>query len=176
MSTGSISQAAFDRIGGVLTRALSDLSEEQLRIQPAGDQSNPIGWLAFHLCRVHDRNFSLLLGEPESWESDGWADRFGLPVETGTLGRATLEEVRAFNPTNSETLLAYWEAARERSRQFLETLSDADLDNSSPISDKIPPNETIKISIARVTGDTIQHIGQIAYARGLVDRHGWYGA
>ena len=36
--------------------------------------------------------------------------------------------------------------------------------------------ETVKATIARSTSDTFQHIGQIAYVRGLVDKHGWYGA
>ena len=47
MSAGTISQAAYDRIGGVMTRALTGLSPEQLRTQPAGPESNPIdkhGW------------------------------------------------------------------------------------------------------------------------------------
>lgn len=177
MAAGDVSNAAFDRAGSVLKRALTGISADQIRQQPAGPESNPIGWLSWHLTRVHDRTFSTLLGKPELWSSDGWAERFKLSAETGTGGRNTLDEVRAFDPISPDNLLAYWEAVRDqRSRPFLEGLADSDLDTPTPGEPVMPPNETIKIAIARVTSDAIQHIGQIAYARGLVDRHGWYGA
>ena len=174
MSAGEISNAAYDRIGGVLHRALDGLSVEQLKAQPSGPESNPIGWLAWHLVRTQDKNYSLLLGEEEAWTADGWHRRFGLPADRGSGNGDTLEQVRAFDPVDAETLVAYFEAAREKSRRFLDSLADGDLEKPSAAG--ADRNETIKVSIARVTGDLIQHIGQIAYVRGLVDRHGWYGA
>lgn len=174
MSAGEISNAAYDRIGGVFRRALDGLSVEQLKAQPSGHESNPIGWLAWHLVRTQDKNYSLLLAEEEAWTADGWSRRFGLPADRGSGNGDTLEQVRAFDPVNAETLIAYFEAAREKSRRFLDGLSDSDLEQPSAAG--ADRNETIKVSIARVTGDLIQHIGQIAYVRGLVDRHGWYGA
>ena len=75
MSAGTVPQATLERIGGVLLRALDGLSVEQLRSQPAGPDSNPIGWLAFHLSRVHDSNFSNLLGKEQAWSPmDGMSD------------------------------------------------------------------------------------------------------
>ena len=47
MGAGTIPDATFDRIGAVLTRAMEGLTFEQLKRQPAGPESNPIGWLAF---------------------------------------------------------------------------------------------------------------------------------
>ena len=175
MAPGRIPQATFDRVGAVLVRALDGLSVEQLRKQPAGSESNPIGWLAWHLSRVHDTNFSNLLGEEQAWTTEQWWERFGLNPETGTGIRATTDEVRAFDPIDAPTLLAYWQAARARSHKLLDGLTDDDVDRATP-GGAGPGSETFALTIARVTSDASQHIGQIAYARGLVDRHGWYGA
>ena len=175
MAPGRIPQATFDRVGAVLVRALDGLSVEQLRKQPAGPESNPIGWLAWHLSRVHDSNFSNLLGEEPAWTAEQWWERFGLSPETGTGIRATTDEVRAFDPIDAPTLLGYWQAARTRSHKLLEGLTDDDVDRSTP-GGAGPGSEIFALTIARVTSDASQHIGQIAYARGLVDRHGWYGA
>ena len=174
MSAGEISNAAYDRIGGVFQRALTGLTVEQLKAQPSGPEGNPIGWLAWHLTRTQDKNYSELLGEEEAWTADGWCERFGMAADSGSGIGNTPEQVRAFDPIDSDTLLAYFEVAREKSRRFLDAVTDDDLERPSAAG--VARDETIKLSIARVTGDLIQHTGQIAYVRGLVDRHGWYGA
>ena len=174
MSAGEISNAAYDRIGGVFQRALTGLSIEQLGEQPSGPESNPIGWLAWHLTRTQDKTYSQLLGEEEAWTAGRWCERFGQPSDRGTGNGDSLEQVRAFDPIDSDTLIAYFEAARAKSRRFLDGVTDDDLEKPSAAG--VARDETIKLSIARVTGDLIQHTGQIAYIRGLVDRHGWYGA
>ena len=177
MGAGTIPQAAFDRIDGVMKRALAGLTIEQLRVQPAGPESNPIGWMAWHLSRVHDTNFSNLLGQEQAWVAERWHERFGLPADVGSGGGDSLDDVRAFDPIDAETTQGYWEAARARSRAFLDALADADLDTPTPPRpNSANSQETYQLTVARVTSDTSQHIGQIAYARGLVDRHGWYGA
>jgi hypothetical protein len=175
MGVGNVPQATFDRVGAVLTRALDGLSVDQLRMQPAGPESNPIGWLAWHLARVHDTSFSALLGVDQAWVADRWCAKLGLPPETGTGIRSTLDAVRAFDPVDAGTLLGYWEASRGQSRRVLDHLTEEQLSQPSP-EGAGPGNETFTLTIARVTSDTSQHIGQIAYARGLVDKHGWYGA
>jgi phage shock protein PspC (stress-responsive transcriptional regulator) len=176
-SAGTVPNATLDRVGSVLLRALDGLTVEQLRRQPAGLESNPVGWMTWHLSRVHDMNFSNLLGREQAWVEERWYERFGLTAETGTGGRSTLDEVRAFDPVDAATLLGYWEVARARSRRFLDDLKAEDVDKPTPErpGSQTPP-ETYRVTIARVTSDTSQHIGQVAYARGLVDRHGWYGA
>ena len=174
MSAGEISNAAYDRISGVFHRALTGLAIDQLRAQPAGPEGNPIGWLAWHLSRTQDKNYSALLGEEEAWIIDGWHERFGLPASSHSGIGDSPDRVREFDPLDADSLIAYFDVAREKSRRFLEALSDDDLEKPSAAG--VSQNETVKITVARVTGDLIQHSGQIAYVRGLVDRHGWYGA
>ncbi len=175
MGVGTISNAVYDRIGGVLERALTGLTLEQLITQPAGPESNPIGWVAWHLARTQDHNYSILLNKPSLWVEKKWHEQFNLPENAGTGNGDSLEKVRAFDPINSDTLLSYFKAARERSREFLDNLTEEDLDSPSPESMR-ERDQILKVTIARVTGDLMQHIGQIAYIRGLVDEHGWYGA
>jgi len=174
MSEGELSNAAYDRIGGVLKRALTGLTVDQLKAQPAGPESNPIGWLAWHIARVQDKNFSALLKQKEAWANAKWCDKFGIDLDSGTGTGHSQEQVRAFDPVSSDLLLAYFEAARTKSREYLEKVTAEDLNRPSP--EGFPSTEVIRVSVARVTGDLIQHVGQIAYIRGLVDKHGWYGA
>ncbi|MDE2802486.1 MAG: DinB family protein, partial [Chloroflexota bacterium] len=124
MSAGEISNAAYDRIGGVFQRALTGLTIEQLKKQPAGPESNPIGWLAWHLSRTQDKNYSELLGEEQAWTADGWCERFGQPADRSSGNGDSLEQVREFDPVDSDTLIAYFEAAREKSRRFLDAVTD----------------------------------------------------
>ena len=175
MGVGTISNAVYDRIGGVLERALTDLTHEQLTIQPAGPESNPIGWIAWHLIRTQDHNYSILTDKSTLWVSQEWYKYFNLSENIGTGNGDSLEQVRQFNPINSELLLSYYRAVRERSREYLENLNEGDLDCPSPEPMR-ERDQVIRVTIARVTGDLMQHIGQIAYIRGLVDEHGWYGA
>ena len=172
MSAGALLNATFDHLSDVLVRALTGLSIEQLRTQPAGPESNPIGWMSWHLTRGHDSRFSSLSGREHLWVAEGWHAKFGLGIEARGLS-ATLEEVRVFDPVDAETLLGYWSAARARSSAYLESMSDEELEK--PVARPLPGYPTVKLSIARTASDTSQHIGQIAYARGLVDHHGWYG-
>ncbi|MQF87396.1 MAG: DinB family protein [SAR202 cluster bacterium] len=175
MGVGTISNAVYDRIGGVLERALTGLTYEQLTTQPAGRESNPIGWIAWHLIRTQDHNYSILADKASLWIENEWHKQFNLPQDRGTGNGDSLDQVRSFDPISSELLLSYHKAARERSREYLENLSEEDLDRPSPESMR-ERDQVVKVTIARVTGDLMQHIGQIAYIRGLVDEHGWYGA
>ena len=162
----------YDHVNDVLVRALTGLTAEQLRVQPAGPDSNPIGWMAWHLTRGHDANFSSLSSLEQLWVAEGWHQRFGQSIEARGIGDS-LDDVRAFDPVDAETLLGYWNAARARSRFYLDDLTDKDLNQPAPRP--VPGYEIVKLTISRTASDTTQHIGQIAYARGLVDRHGWYG-
>ncbi len=172
MSAGELLNVTYDHVSDVLVRALTGLTTDQLRAQPAGPDSNPIGWMAWHLTRGHDSNFSGLLALEQLWVAEGWRQRFGLSIEARGIGDS-LDDVRAFDPIDAETLLGYWNAARARSSTYLSGLSDEDLRKPAPRP--VPGYETVKLAISRTASDTTQHIGQIAYARGLVDHHGWYG-
>ena len=53
MSVGSVLKDALDRNERYMLSAVEGLSPEELRRRPA-PESNPLGWLMWHLTRVQD--------------------------------------------------------------------------------------------------------------------------
>ena len=104
----------LNRSDSVLRRALEELTAEDLRKQPAGEGSNPIGWLVWHLSRARDSLVAGLSGQPTVWESDGWAARFGME---GNGPRFKPEDVHTFDPKDLATLTGYFEAVARRRRR-----------------------------------------------------------
>ena len=162
---------ALSRSEDTLKRALDGLSPEDLRAQPAGSGSNPIGWLTMHLTRVQDGVLSRAQGRGNEWDEGGWGDRFGIH---GEVPQWSPENVHTFDPKDAETLMAYWTAVRARTDQYVGGLKAADLDRELPPARPGAPQMTVAQALALVLGDNVQHIGQIAYLRGLVKEQGWY--
>ena len=162
---------AIGRSDADLKRALDGLTTEDLRKQPAGEGSNPIGWLVWHLTRTRDNIVANISGGTSVWEREGWGKRFGME---GELPRFTPEDVHLFDPRGFETLVGYFDAVAEQTAKVVGALADADMDRL--IESNIPgrPAQTITARLGVILNDNIQHIGQVAFLRGLVRGHGWY--
>ena len=52
---------------------------------PTAD-ANSIGWLIWHLTRVQDDHVAAAGGLTQVYLSQGWADRFGLPLHQTDIG------------------------------------------------------------------------------------------
>ena len=156
-----------------LRRALEELTPEELRMQPAGPDSNPIGWLAWHLTRVQDNSGSALLGKELAWVADGWHEKFGLGSDSRKFTGFTIEEVKAFDPIDGKTLLGYYECVNGHTQELVNRLTTEGMSKEIP-ADPGRPN-TVGTRLAVAMGDNIQHIGQISYVMGLIKGHGWYG-
>ena len=154
-----------------LKRALEDLSTEDLRNQPAGSASNPIGWLVWHLTRTRDNILSGVSGQPTVWERDGWAARFGME---GELPRFVPENVHTFDPKDFQTVVGYFDAVAEQTARVAEGLTDEEMERLVPSTVEGRPPQSVSSRLAIVLNDNIQHIGQVAYLRGLIRGHGWY--
>ena len=116
---------AFKRVYESLHRIMADLSEAELIAEP----HPPIGWLAWRLGRVMDNNMSRLCGVEQLWVGNGWAARFGMPPDPGDFGLShthTREQVRAFR-ASAELILKYHDAAYERMKTYIETLTAKEL-------------------------------------------------
>src|SRR5690606_5668673 len=76
----------YDRLPEHVTEAVSGLTPEELVTQPEPG-SNSIGWLVWHLTRVHDAQLAEVMGTDQIWSSGEWHRRFGLaeadPANTG---------------------------------------------------------------------------------------------
>ena len=168
-------------VGGVLGRtesvmlqALDGLSNDELHRQPAPD-SNPIGWLTWHLTRVQDRHVSAMQGKEQAWVTDGWHAKYGRPADPADRGFGhTPEQVAAFRSPDVETITAHYRAIRENTQRFLDALTPADLERQVPAmrgDGTMPLGERLMAVVV----DNVQHIGQVAYLRGLIRGAGWYG-
>jgi uncharacterized damage-inducible protein DinB len=159
---------AYEQIAETFTGTVEGLSAEDLAARPAPG-ANPIGWLAWHLLRVQDDHLADVAGTEQVWTAQGWADRFGLPVDTGATGYGmSPEEVDAVRVPAAELLLGYCDAVSARTAEFLRGLSDDDLDRV--VDTRWDPPVTLGVRLVSVLGDDMQHLGQAAYVRGLLGR------
>jgi hypothetical protein len=69
---------------------------------------------------------------------------------------------------DAELLLGYHDAVHEVTLAFVSGLSDADLDRV--VDTNWDPPVTLGVRLVSVISDDLQHGGQAAYARGLLDR------
>ena len=162
----------YGRMGEILGRVLDGLSKEDLAWQPKPD-ANSIGWLAWHLTRVQDDHISDLMGGEQLWIKESWHAKFNRPADKKDIGFGhTPEDVASFKPPEAKILLDYHRAVMERSQKFFPTLSKTDLDRelNEPWFQPLP---TVGVRIISVLGDNLEHAGQAAYVRGLLQGKGW---
>jgi uncharacterized damage-inducible protein DinB len=165
----------LERTESVMLQALDGLSADELDRQP-GPDSNPIGWLTWHLTRVQDRHVSAMQGKEQAWVTDGWHAKFERPADLEDRGFGhTPEQVAAFRSPDAETLVAHYRAIRENTQRFLDALTPADLERQVPA---MRGDGTMLLSarLLAIMVDNMQHMGQVAYLRGLIRGAGWYGA
>jgi hypothetical protein len=158
----------------MVREALKDLSSEELLAPPKPH----IAWLAWHIARVQDANFSGLMEQQQLWITDGWHARFGMPPDAKDYGsghRHTPAQVDAFTVTDKELLLGYLDAVFARTKQYLSTITNADL-NRVLNEPQYQPLPTLGIRLASVINCNTRHAGQIEYLRGLVKYGGWFPA
>jgi uncharacterized damage-inducible protein DinB len=162
----------YGRIPEFLEHVLKGLTQEDLNWQPKSD-SNSIGWLAWHLTRQQDAQIASLMGEEQLWIKDKWHAQFNRKAEPNDLGFGdTPEQIAAFKSPDTTILLDYNRAVVERSKQYIQTLSESDLDRELNEPWFKPP-PTVGIRLISILDDSIIHAGQSAYVRGLHKGKGW---
>ena len=167
----SFSVELMERQHDRMKQAVDGLTDEQLWYQPA-QESNPVGWLVWHLSRFKDIQTSRVAGEAEIWVSDGWAGRFGLPEERHGNGD-TPEQVATFR-ADRELLFGYVEAAHRATVDRVAAMTDEDLAKQYQYASTQEPRPAWR-GLLGVVMDFTQHTGQIGYLRGLITGFGWRG-
>lgn len=168
MDVNDLLTEAYDRLPGLVRSAVDGLTPEQLRQAP-GPGANPVGWLVWHLTRIQDHHVADLLGAEQLWVSGDWAGRFGLEVDPDETGYGhTREQIAAVRPESAEVLVDYHRAVAERTAAYLRGLRPADLDRV--VDEAWDPPVTLGVRLVSVLEDDLQHVGQAAYVRGLVER------
>ncbi len=166
MDVSSLLLELYGRIPPLARHAVDGLSLEQLTEPPASG-ANTIAWLIWHLARVQDHHVAQLLDTDQLWVTGDWAARFGLdadPSNTG-YGHAT-EDVATVRPSDPEVLLDYLDAVDRRTATMLEGLLAADL--AGVVDRRWDPPVTLGVRLVSIADDCLQHVGQAAYARGLL--------
>ena len=139
------------------------------------DDANPIGWLIWHLTRVQDHHVSELLATDQVYlDGSGWPERFGSPAEADDTGYGhTAEQVARVRPESARDLLDYHAAVDARTRSFLTGLTPDALDEV--VDRRFDPPVTLGVRLVSIADDSLQHLGQAAYVRGLLGRRGRIG-
>jgi uncharacterized damage-inducible protein DinB len=158
---------AFERIRDAVHPAVNGLSTDDLAFRPT-DQSNSIAWLVWHLTRIQDDHVAGLDGREQLWTADGWAGRFALPLDPTDTGYGHGPEDVAAVSADAHLLLDYYEAVHEKTLAFVRTLSESDL--TRVIDRRWDPPVTVSIRLVSVIADDLQHAGQAAYLRGVLQQ------
>lgn len=169
MRSADLLADAFDRIRQSVHAAVDGLSVDQLAVR-LDPKANSIAWLVWHLTRVQDDQVSDVAGIDQAWTAEGWADRFGLPFDAAATGYGHTSDDVAAVKVSAELLSGYHDAVHARTRSFVEGLSDADLDRI--VDESWTPAVSLGVRLVSVINDDCQHVGQAAFARGIVERRG----
>jgi uncharacterized damage-inducible protein DinB len=166
MRTNEVLIELFGRLPDLVRAAVDGLTPEELARPPAPG-ANTVGWLVWHLTRVQDDHIAEVAGRPQVWQEGDWARRFGLgEARTATGYGWSAQQVAALRPESADVLVAYYDAVAERTTAFLATLTDADLDRV--VDERWDPPVTLGVRLVSVADDDLEHVGQAAYARGLL--------
>jgi uncharacterized damage-inducible protein DinB len=130
--------------------------------------ANSIAWLVWHLTRVQDDHVCEVAGIEQAWTADGWAERFALPFAVGATGYGQDSDDVAAVRADTELLLGYYDAVHERTLRYLDGVCETDLDRV--VDRNWDPPVTLGVRLVSVVDDDIQHAGQAAFVRGIVER------
>ncbi len=172
MAATDVISIALARNWSMVDNAIQSLSDSDLTQQP-NDQSNSVAWLLWHMNRVVDNMIhTRLQSQRQLWVLDGWHQKFGMSDEESDFGMGwTAEQVAAWQAPSRDVLLGYYEAMKASAKDYLASLSDAELDKSVMVG-----NESRGVSdlLGVLVYDNVVHGGQIAYLRGFYGGMGWH--
>ena len=165
METGDFILDILDRMQGAMKEAVDSLTHEELTWRP-GAEANSIGFLLWHKARAEDILVQAMIQQkPEVWVSDKWYQKLNLPEDSGDGYGYTAERVAAFPVPELDDLLGYAAAVRAKTVECLKGMTPDKFDEvvKRPFFGELSISQFFAITLSEIT----QHIGQIAYLRGL---------
>jgi Protein of unknown function (DUF664) len=168
MTSAQLLMDAFGRIHELIHQVLDGLTPDELAFR-VDNQANSITWLVWHLTRIQDDHIADAAGSSQVWTSQGWAQRFNLPLETSQTGYGhTSEQVALVQVESPHLLTGYHDAVYEHTIQYVRTRTDNDL--TRIVDQSWNPPVTLGVRLVSVIADGLQHAGQAAFIRGLIQR------
>lgn len=167
MTPAELLADAFDRVRDVVRRAAEDLKPEQLAVR-VDREANSIGWLVWHLTRVQDDHVAEVAGTDQVWTAKGWFERFGLPLDPWDTGYGHGSTEVALVTAPADLLIGYHDAVYRQTVDYVATLTEDDL--TRVVDRSWDPPVTLGVRLVSVISDALQHAGQAAFIRGLIER------
>jgi hypothetical protein len=166
MSVAELLVDGFDRIREVVHDVLDDLSVDDLMFR-VDKNANSIGWLIWHLTRVQDDHIAAVAGLEQVWP-EGWLQRAELPFPPAEIGYGQHPDLVAEVRLPAEFLAGYHDATYMQTISFVRGLRDADMHRV--VDPAWDPPVTLGVRLVSVLSDDLQHAGQAAFLRGLIER------
>jgi hypothetical protein len=158
----------FERVRGTSRGAGRGLTRATLEAK-VDSECNTIAWLLWHIGRGQDAQVSGLIGEEQIWTASGWSGKFGLALPDDSTGYGhTPEDVSKVSGSDVEVYLDYIDAVCDRSINYVGELGDADFDDI--VDERFTPPVTRAVRLFSVISDDLQHTGQAAILRGILER------
>ena len=107
-------------------------------------------------------------GLAQVWLSAGWAERFGLPLDSHDIGYGHRPDEVAVVRAPADLLAGYHDATYEQTVEFVRGLADTDMDVI--VDRRWDPPVTMGVRLISVLADDLEHAGQAAFIRGLIER------
>jgi uncharacterized damage-inducible protein DinB len=165
MGSADLLADAFGRVQEEVHAAVEGLTEQQLAERLDAD-ANSVAWLIWHLARVQDDHVAAAFGTEQVWPR--WRDRFGLTGDEVGYGHSSAQVARVRG--DAELLTGYHDAVHEQTIRLVSTVTDADLPRI--VDERWTPPVTLGVRLVSVISDTLQHVGQAAFVRGILLRAG----
>jgi hypothetical protein len=166
MDVASLLLELYSRIPPLADKAVDGVDLATLAESPSPG-ANTIAWLVWHAGRVQDHHVAELSDSDQIWTRDDWARGFGLDSDPSNTGYGhTASEVAAVRPERAELLIEYLEAVNRRTRALLENLTPEALDRI--VDRRWDPPVSLGVRLVSIADDSLQHLGQAAYLRGLL--------
>lgn len=177
METRELIQAGFANVKRSMDRALNTLTPEEMKWQPKPD-ANSIQLILLHNARAEDTNVqSRIQKKLEIWESGKWYQKLNKDIKDSG-SHYTAEQVASFSVPDVKDLLAYAEAVRNNTLEYVKGLTEEEAGRKftmpafgPPPAPGAPPRPPMEVAVATMLLMTIthlaQHVGDIAYIRGL---------
>jgi hypothetical protein len=159
---------AFERVRTEVHETIDDLLPDQLAFRP-DPEANSIAWLVWHLARIQDLQVAAVADHPQVWGREGWVDRFALPFDSSDSGYGMEpEEVGLVEVESADLLSGYLDAVTVQTVAYIGGLAADDLDRV--VDPAWDPPVTLGVRLVSIVADDLQHVGQAAYVRGLIER------
>ncbi|WP_409474204.1 mycothiol transferase [Streptomyces sp. HC307] len=166
MHAKDILSDGYSRIQEEVHAVVDGLSADDLNARPSA-RANSIAWLVWHLTRVQDDHIADASGLDQVWPAQGWDKRFGLGLPRDDTGyghsSAKVAEVRV---DSGDLLTGYYDAVHEQTLDFVRGLTAKDLERI--VDERWDPPVSLGVRLVSVLSDDLQHVGQAAYVRGLL--------